>query len=151
MAALLQDLEDADLIRLDLGSEDMETFRHVLIQDSTNESLLRPERLDPHREVGETFERLALGRTDDVADVLAHHYDEGGEPAMALRLCVRAGELASRWSLKKNDLANAGRELEVSLERMHDLGLDLAPGGGSPSATSSGPGTPVPPGGCRPR
>jgi len=95
---VLQHLEGAQLIRIGDENERTGTFRHVLIQESAHESLLRPERRRLHEEVGETLEQSFAGRLDDIADVLAKHIDEGGEASKALRLYARAGDPASRRS-----------------------------------------------------
>ena len=67
LAGVLHHLEDAQLIRLGDEKDRTGSFRHVLIQESAHDSLLRPERRRLHQEVGETLEQSFSGRLDDVA------------------------------------------------------------------------------------
>jgi tetratricopeptide (TPR) repeat protein len=109
----LHHLEDAQLIRLGEEEDRTGTFRHVLIQESAYDSLLRPERRRLHQEVGTMLEQSFPGRVDDIADVLAKHFDEGGEPAKALRLYTRAGDLASKRSANEEAAMLYGRALDL--------------------------------------
>lgn len=96
---VLQHLEDANLIRLEDAGDGAAAFRHGLIQETAYDSLLRPERRELHHRVAEILEALFASRVDEYADVLAYHWDEGGDSARALRLYTRAGEQASRrWA-----------------------------------------------------
>jgi tetratricopeptide (TPR) repeat protein len=114
ITGVLQHLEGAQLIRLGDESDRTGTFRHVLIQESAYDSLLRPERRRLHQEVGETLEQSFAGRLDDISDVLAKHFDEGGEAPKALHLYARAGDLASRRSANNEAAMLYGRALELA-------------------------------------
>jgi hypothetical protein len=49
-------------------------------------------RKDFHRQVGEALESLFPERKDELAGLLAHHFDLGGEPAKALEYLLAAGD-----------------------------------------------------------
>ncbi|MBD0328628.1 MAG: AAA family ATPase [Thermoleophilia bacterium] len=97
-------------------------FRHVLVRDVAYGSIPRAARAQRHRRVAEWIE--TLGRPDDHADLLAHHYlsalelgraagvDAGVLPERAADALVRAGERASRL----NAFARAARFFEEALE-----------------------------------
>ena len=127
LTGALRHLEDAQLIRLGDDKDRTGTFRHVIIQESAYDSLLRPDRRRLHQEVGEILEQTFQGRLDDIADVLANHFDEGGESPKALRLYARAGDLASRRSDNHEAAMLYGRALELAwpLDADEDTLADL--------------------------
>jgi ABC-type oligopeptide transport system substrate-binding subunit len=67
-------------------------FKHSLTQEAAYHSLLLKRRKAFHRLVGEALERLFPERKDELAGLLAHHYDLGGEPAKALEYLLAAGD-----------------------------------------------------------
>ena len=84
---LLHGLERKEFVRRERRSsvEDQEeyAFRHVLVRDVAYGQIPRAERAERHRAVAEWLD--SLGRPDDHADMLAHHY------AAALDLARAAG------------------------------------------------------------
>jgi adenylate cyclase len=89
VAAGLLDRSEADGVEL-------LSFHHALVQDVAYGRLLRRNRRDLHRRVGDTAEEL-YGAGDDVVDLLARHFylGEAGEKAVAysVRAGVRARDL----------------------------------------------------------
>ena len=74
-------------------------FRHALIQDAAYESLLKQERRSLHIEVAETLLELYPDHRDDMAPVLAHHFERAEDRARAieyLALAARHRPLAVR-------------------------------------------------------
>ena len=88
-------LESAGLIELLETDPELEyLFRHVLVQDAAYDSLLRGDRRRLHRLVGETLEERYANRRDELAPVLALHFEQAGEDARAMEYLVTAGQAA---------------------------------------------------------
>jgi class 3 adenylate cyclase len=87
LGELLHGLERKEFVRRERRSsvegEEEYAFRHVLVRDVAYGQIPRAERAQRHRGVAEWLE--SLGRPDDHADMLAHHY------ASALDLARAAG------------------------------------------------------------
>ena len=76
---ILDQLETAQLLRLRPEPEATYSFKHNLLQQAAYESLLVQDRRALHRAVGEILERLFTDRRQDVAEVLADHFDRAGD------------------------------------------------------------------------
>jgi class 3 adenylate cyclase/tetratricopeptide (TPR) repeat protein len=59
--------------RSSVAGEDEYAFRHALVRDVAYEQIPRAERADKHRAAAEWLE--SLGRPEDHAEMLAHHYE----------------------------------------------------------------------------
>jgi tetratricopeptide (TPR) repeat protein len=98
MTALDQNLDvlqSADLIRLLTCEREREySFRHALLQDAAYHLLLRGERQALHRDVGEVLERLFPDRREELAAVLAYHFEQAEELDRAVHYLVAAGSYA---------------------------------------------------------
>jgi tetratricopeptide (TPR) repeat protein len=91
-------LESSGLIRLAAVQPELEyLFRHVLVQDAAYETLLKQERRRLHLAVAETLETLYPERRDELAGMLAWHFESAGEPERALPLLIAAGG----WALRR--------------------------------------------------
>lgn len=102
--AQLDTLESKGLIRLAASRPDLEyLFRHWLVQDAAYGSLLKQERRELHRLVGEALEMLYPDRADELAGVLAIHFSEAGDTDKAIQYLVAAG----RFALDRNAIAEA--------------------------------------------
>lgn len=100
----LDTLEAKGLIRLAASRPDIEyLFRHWLVQDAAYGSLLKQERRELHRLVGESLERLYPDRGNELAGVLAMHFSEAGDTDKAIQYLVAAG----RFALDRNAIAEA--------------------------------------------
>jgi class 3 adenylate cyclase/tetratricopeptide (TPR) repeat protein len=86
---VLHALERKEFIRRDrrssIAGETQYAFLHALVRDVAYGQIPRAERVDKHRRVAEWLASLAGGRTEDLAEMLAHHYRE------ALSLADAAG------------------------------------------------------------
>ena len=93
--AQLDTLEAKGLIRLASYRPELEyLFRHWLVQDAAYGSLLKQERRELHRLVGETLEALYPDRLDELAPVLAMHFEQAGDSAKAIAYLVSVGQHA---------------------------------------------------------
>ena len=91
----LSRLESAGLIRLVQYEPELEyLFRHVLVQDAAYGSLLTTDRKRLHQAVGEAVETLYADRLDELAAMLARHFQQAGDQDHALDYYTRAGENA---------------------------------------------------------
>lgn len=103
-AAELGTLEAKGLIRLATAHPELEyLFRHWLVQDAAYGSLLKQERRELHRRVGEVLEALYPDRRDDLAAVLGMHFEQAGETDRALDYLAIAG----RYALERHALNEA--------------------------------------------
>jgi tetratricopeptide (TPR) repeat protein len=100
----LDTLEAKGLIRLAASRPELEyLFRHWLVQDAAYGSLLKQERRQLHRLVGDALETLYPERVGELAGVLALHYEQAGETDRAVEYLVAAG----RYALDRNAIVEA--------------------------------------------
>ncbi|MCA1588635.1 MAG: tetratricopeptide repeat protein, partial [Chloroflexi bacterium] len=100
----LDTLEAKGLIRLATSRPELEyLFRHWLLQDAAYGSLLKQERRELHRLVGESLEVLYPDRGSELAGVLAIHFAEAGEVDKAVDHLIAAG----RFAMDRNAIAEA--------------------------------------------
>ena len=122
---VLDHLEQGHLLRAQLEPEPTYSFKHQLVQQAAYESLLVHDRRTLHRAVGETLERLFDDRRQDVADVLADHFERAGFRKKAFDYAVLAGEQALSRFATAEAAALFGRAIELSLELDLDEGALL--------------------------
>ncbi len=112
-------LEAKGLIRLATVQPEIEyLFRHALVQDAAYGSLLKQERRGLHAQVGEALEALYPDRREELAAVLAMHFEQAGETDKAIDYLIAAGNYGTK--------RNAIREAHGAFERAAAL---LPPGG----------------------
>ncbi len=125
--ATLQALERREFIRRERRSsvegEAQYAFRHVLVRDVAYGEIPRGERADRHESVAGWIE--SLGRGEETAELLAHHYTQALEYA---RAAGRDTEALARRSVPA--LAEAGRRAQSlgaleSARRFFDSALEL--------------------------
>jgi class 3 adenylate cyclase/tetratricopeptide (TPR) repeat protein len=84
--ALLHSLERKEFVRRErrssVGGETEHAFRHMLVRDVAYGQIPRAQRAQKHRRAAEWIEALSE-RTDDVSEMLAHHYASALEFARA--------------------------------------------------------------------
>ncbi len=112
LGANLRTLEATGLIRL-ASSEPMPeyAFRHVLSQEAAYGTMLKQDRKRLHLDVGHCLERAGAENLDELAPILALHFDEAGDDTRALAYLLRAAESAAR--------RYATREAIMHLDRAH--------------------------------
>ena len=102
--AQLDTLEAKGLIELAASRPELEyLFRHWLVQNAAYESLLKQERRQLHRLVGEALEVLYPDRRSELAGVLAMHFEQAGDTERALEYLATAG----RFALERNAITEA--------------------------------------------
>src|SRR5581483_5486391 len=92
-------------------------FRHTLVHETAEDSLLKQERRRLNRMVAESLERLYPDRLDEFAARLAAHYDAAGDAAKTLEYSERAGDAAFRVFAKPEAIAQYTRALELAAGR----------------------------------
>lgn len=114
-----------------LPGHDEWAFRHALLHDVAYRSVPRDRRGHSHARAGAWLERIAGAHADEVADLLAHHFEAAlgprgrAEPtsrAKALEYLVRAGDGARRRFALDRALDLHGRALRLAAtdaERVH--------------------------------
>ena len=91
----LDTLEAKGLIKLAAIRPDLEyLFRHALVQDAAYGSLLKQERRELHARVGAALEELYPDRRDELAPVLAMHFEQAGDNEKAIEYFVAGGRHA---------------------------------------------------------
>jgi class 3 adenylate cyclase/tetratricopeptide (TPR) repeat protein len=131
LATSLHELERKEFVRREQSSsidEDSEyAFRHLLVRDVTYGQIPRPDRAEKHLAAARWIERL--GRRDDHAEMLAHHY------LQALKLNRAAGlstegfaDAARRASIDAGERAAALNAHEAAV-RFFRSALELLPEG----------------------
>jgi class 3 adenylate cyclase/tetratricopeptide (TPR) repeat protein len=86
----LADLAAAELVVEPPAGSDRWSFRSRLVREVAYDSILRRRRPPAHRAVAEALLQLEPDRVEDNADLLAHHFEHGDEPALAMPHLVRA-------------------------------------------------------------
>jgi adenylate cyclase len=89
------------------------TFHHGLVQDVAYGRLLRRNRRDLHRRVGEIAEEL-YGAGDDVIDLLARHFYLGEAVDKAIGYLVRAGTRAKQLFANEEAIVHFRHVCELS-------------------------------------
>jgi len=123
----LAQLESTGLIRLAQAQPELEyLFRHALVQDAAYASLVKQDRRQLHRSVGEALERmypdrLALG---ELAPLLGRHFDAAGDDERALKYFALAGDAAARVYANTEAAAHYARALNVA-RRKAEVSADL--------------------------
>jgi class 3 adenylate cyclase/predicted ATPase len=128
-AALLK-LADAELIyTTGIPPTANYTFKHALIQDAAYGALLKSKRKQVHGRVARVLEMQSGRSTETQPEILAHHYSEAGNVALAISYWHKAGQRASQGSASNEAVAHLSRGLEL-IERSPDTpersGIELA-------------------------
>lgn len=91
--AIMVELEVKELILGESASNgERYRFKHALIQDAVYNSLLSATRRQLHLTVAQAFETMRPLRLAEFADVLALHYDKGGDAGKAAEFRLLAGQ-----------------------------------------------------------
>jgi tetratricopeptide (TPR) repeat protein len=101
-------------------------FRHALIQDAAYESLLKQERRSLHAQVAETLLVLYPERGDELAAVLANHFERAEDRERALEYLVRAARHAEARYARMETIGFARRAL-LLLPSGDDVSPDVRP------------------------
>ncbi|MGH2703900.1 MAG: ATP-binding protein [Actinomycetota bacterium] len=96
----IDELEASGLVRVAAVEPELEyLFRHSLVQETAYDSLLKTERRNLHRSVGEAIEQLYPERIAELAPELALHFEEAGDDRALGYLTSAAESARSRFAL----------------------------------------------------
>lgn len=117
-------LQRVELIREVARVPEIEyVFRHELTRDAAYRTILRRQRRQFHRQVGEALERLYPTRLKEFASRLAHHFAEAGDDKKALRYARLAGDAAARLYANVEAIEHYSRAIQLArkLGTPHDV------------------------------
>ncbi|MFZ2059653.1 MAG: hypothetical protein WAU82_01450, partial [Candidatus Binatus sp.] len=115
---MLSELQLAEFIYEQPSVGDLEyTFKHALTHDVAYHSVLNERRRLLHERIGAALESTYADSLDDHIAKLAHHYARSGNPAKAVKYCLRAVRQCA--DLGSNGEAVA--QFEKGLEQLHQL------------------------------
>jgi hypothetical protein len=119
--AALDDLVRAELVvRRDPGPDASYSFKHALIRDTASNSMLKSQWVLRHGEIAAVIERTEPETVANQPELLAHHYQEGGQPARAFDYWRKAGDLATA-RLAHREATSHYRSALALLARLADL------------------------------
>lgn len=96
MDGALIELARAELVRTLNDAEPAYLFKHALVQDTAQASLLNHDRKRLHRQVAGAYEKIYADRCmDEFAALLTQHYAEAGDDAKTLAYGMHAGDVAA--------------------------------------------------------
>jgi predicted ATPase len=111
----LNTLQRVELIREVARVPEWEfVFRHDLTRDAAYHSILKRERRDFHRKVGEAIEALFPDRLEEEAHRLAYHFREAGAEDRALHYYSLAGDAAARLYANQEAITQYSRAIEIA-------------------------------------
>jgi len=115
---LLSELQLAEFIYEQPSVGDLEyTFKHALTHDVAYHSVLNERRRLLHERIGAALESTYADSLDDHIAKLAHHYAKSGNPAKAVKYCLRA----VRQCADLGSNAEAVAQFEKGLEQLSKL------------------------------
>jgi predicted ATPase/class 3 adenylate cyclase len=106
----IQYLKEVSLIE---PARDEYMFHHVLIQEAAYDSILIKNRVQLHRQIGETLEELHADRIEEFAPLLAYHF-HAAQDVRSLKYDLLAGEKSARLYANAEAAAHFSRALEVA-------------------------------------
>jgi len=113
----LQTLQREEMIRERARVPELEyIFKHHLTREAAYNGLLRRDRRLYHRQVAEAWERLFPDRIEEQLGLLAHHWEQAGEPQTAADYLRRAGEQAAAQFANTEAVSYFSRTLDLTPE-----------------------------------
>ncbi len=108
-------LRSASIVR-DAGNvlEEEYIFQHALLQEAAYDSLLKQDRKRLHQAVGQAMEGLYPERLDELAPLLARHFEQAADDDRALTYFILAGEQAMRQFALPEVIANYTSALGIA-------------------------------------
>lgn len=94
--AFLDTLERVGLVQPEPDKAGTYSFHHALMQEAAYESLLRNDRRQLHRFTAHVLESEHAADLDQIAALLAYHYDGADDDDTAMAFAMRAGDVAAR-------------------------------------------------------
>jgi class 3 adenylate cyclase/tetratricopeptide (TPR) repeat protein len=91
----LEALQRLEFILRQEGAQEMEfVFKHALIHEVVYHSLLQKRRQELHRRIGNSIEKLYAESLEDLAEVLAYHFQHSGDTEKAIKYLRKSGQRA---------------------------------------------------------
>ncbi|MDY7039577.1 MAG: adenylate/guanylate cyclase domain-containing protein [Chloroflexota bacterium] len=120
--AILEEREMVHLLPASRFEEDAEyTFNHTLLQEVAYHSVLKSNRLQAHRQIGEWLEKRFTDRLEEAYDLLAHHYRLSDDLPRALEYLQKAGQRAQADYANREAVVYYDQALDV-LDRLDAAG-----------------------------
>ena len=111
----LQELKSLELIyEKSSVSDSLYLFKHALTQDVAYNSLLRQQRRELHRDIGQALETLYAERLPEQYEVLAHHFTRGQVWHKALEFVLKSARKASRTLAAREAFAYYDQALDLT-------------------------------------
>ena len=96
-------------------------FKHALVRDAIYDTLMTSQKGEMHAAVGDALEQVYAARLEEIAEVLAHHFEVTDRRDQAIRYLTMAG----RKSLQLFSLEEADRRYGRAVELFEDGGSDV--------------------------
>ena len=114
-----------DMIREAARRPELEyMFRHVLTQEAAYHTILLKERRHFHKRVGQVMAAIFNETLEEHTPVLAYHFDEAGEHALALGYYRQAGDQAMRLFANQEAVSHFSKAIEC-LQQLNDPESEL--------------------------
>jgi class 3 adenylate cyclase/tetratricopeptide (TPR) repeat protein len=132
---LMHRLERKEFVRRErrssVAGENEYAFRHVLVRDVAYGQIPRGQRAEKHRLAAEWIESLAADRSEDRAEMLAHHYLSALEYARATGAATEDLSERARVALREAGDRASGLNAFAAAARFYSSALELWPSGDS--------------------
>jgi class 3 adenylate cyclase/tetratricopeptide (TPR) repeat protein len=89
------------------------TFKHALVQDAAYDSLLKSKRQQLHARIAQVLEEHFADRVAVAPELVAHHYTQAGNPAMAIPRWREAGDLSARRVAFREAISHLGQGIQL--------------------------------------
>jgi DNA-binding SARP family transcriptional activator len=99
-------------------------FQHAMIRQSVYNELSTERRAWLHEQVAQALELLLAGRLDEHAAILAYHYEHAGQPVLAVRYLLLAGDWARRAYASREALEHFNQAFELCRRHVDIAGPD---------------------------
>jgi class 3 adenylate cyclase len=113
LAAALEQLVNADLVRPHGSISATYQFKHTLVQQAAYDSMLRRRRARLHAQIATTLASRADEGDAVASELLAHHWAEAGDPRQAITAWVTAAQKAAARSAYAEVVADYERALAL--------------------------------------
>ena len=114
MLSALSLLEQADIIyRVGISPFARFAFKHVLLRDAIYDTLLKSKRQQIHADIAAILQDDFPEVVENQPELLAYHYQEGGNRERAIRCWFEAGQRAVAYSANVEAIANFRKALAL--------------------------------------
>jgi len=93
-------------------------FKNPALAEVTYNSLLKSQRRELHRRAGNAMEAIYLDRKEELAPVLAYHFEKGGEAEKAFHYLVHVSRRAASMHAHREAIAGFSKAITLAHESM---------------------------------